>query len=199
MIKKALFLEYFTVGYNILEGIVSILVGLGANSIALVGFGLDSFIESSCGGIMVWRLKKSGKVDKCEEEKVEKKAIKLIAFSFFILAAYILYESVKKLYFLEIPEPSFWGIVITVVSILIMIPVFLLKNKIGRMKNLKSLVIDAKQSLVCMLLSVTVLLGLGLNYFYGIWWADPAAALAIVGFLIKEGYSALRKSKLCDY
>ncbi len=195
MIKKALILEYFTVGYNILEGVVSILVGLSAGSIALVGFGLDSFVESLSGGIMIWRLKKCDVVNKEEEKKIEKKAIRLIAVSLFILAAYILFESMRKLYLREIPEPSFWGILIAVISITIMIPLFILKNRIGRSKNLGSLLIDAKQTIACIFLSLALLLGLGLNYFYGLWWADPAAALVIVGFLIKEGFSALRNKR----
>src|SRR3990170_4921602 len=121
--KKALSLSYFTVGYNILEGIVSIFAGLLAGSIALVGFGLDSFVESLSGSVMIWRFRKYGTISKEEEEKVEKKAIRLIAYTFFILGAYILYESVKKLYFHEIPEPSLLGIIIAIISIIVM-PVF---------------------------------------------------------------------------
>lgn len=196
MIKKALILEYFTVGYNILEGVVSILVGLSAGSIALVGFGLDSFVESLSGGIMIWRLKKYDVANKEEEKKIEKKAIRLIAVSLFILAAYILFESMRKLYLREIPEPSFWGILIAVISITIMIPLFILKNRIGRSKNLGSLLTDAKQTIACIFLSLALLLGLGLNYFYGLWWADPVAALVIAGFLIKEGFSALFSNRL---
>lgn len=193
MIKRALWLEYFTVGYNILEGIVSVLVGWGANSIALVGFGLDSFIESLSGGVMIWRLRKNGETDEHEEKRAETKAIKVIGISFFILAAYVLFEAIKKLACQEIPEPSLWGIAIACFSILIMIPVFAWKRKIGRQKNIRSLLIDARQSLACMCLSVTMLLGLGLNYLCGWWWADPAAAIIIAGFLIKEGYEALKE------
>jgi len=193
MIKKALWLEYFTVGYNIIEGIVSILVGLGANSIALVGFGSDSFIESFSGGIMIWRLKKDGKIDEREKKKMETRAIKLIAISFFLLAAYVLFEAVKKLYFQEVPEPTIWGIAIALFSISIMIPVYFWKKKIGNKKNMRSLLIDSKQSLACMCLSVTMLLGLGLNYFCSWWWADPVAGIIITGFLINEGYHALKE------
>ena len=107
--KKALLLSYFTVGYNFLEGVVSILAGLLAGSIALIGFGLDSFVESLSGGVMVWRLSKHGEISLEEEEKIEAKAIRLIAYTFFILGAYVLYESIKKLYFREIPDPSLFG------------------------------------------------------------------------------------------
>ena len=104
--KKAVALSYFTVGYNVLEGLVSIFAGILAGSIALVGFGLDSFVESLSGSVMIWRLRKHGKISKEEEEKVEKKAIRFVAYTFFILGAYVLYESIKKLYFHEIPGPS---------------------------------------------------------------------------------------------
>src|SRR3989337_4545968 len=110
--RKALSLSYFTVGYNILEGIVSILAGLLAGSIALIGFGLDSFVESLSGGVMGWRLSKHGEIPLEEEEKIEAKAVRLIAYTFFILGAYVLYESIKKLYFREIPDPSLLGIII---------------------------------------------------------------------------------------
>jgi divalent metal cation (Fe/Co/Zn/Cd) transporter len=197
MIRKALILEYFTVGYNILEGIVSILIGLRAQSIALVGFGLDSFVESLSGTIMIWRLKKCGELCKEEEEKIEKRAVKLIGFTLFILAGYVLFESLKKIYFQEAPEPTIWGVIIAVISIAIMIPLFLWKNKIGKAESLKSLVTDAKQTIACVFLSCSLLFGLGLNYFFEIWWADPLAALIIAGFLVKEGYSAFKNKELC--
>ena len=104
--KKALWLSYFTVLYNIIEFIVSIIAGYLAGSIALIGFGSDSFVESLSGSIMIWRFKKHGKISEKEEEKIEKRATKLVAITFFILGFYILFESVRKLYFLEKPESS---------------------------------------------------------------------------------------------
>jgi divalent metal cation (Fe/Co/Zn/Cd) transporter len=105
--KKALSLSYFTVGYNILEGIVSIFAGVLAGSIALVGFGLDSFIESLSGGVMIWRFSKHGKISEEEEEKVEKKAARFVAYTFFVLGIYVLYESVKKHILHKVPEKAF--------------------------------------------------------------------------------------------
>jgi len=99
--KKALLLSYFTVGYNILEGVASIAAGLLAGSIALVGFGLDSFVESISGSVMIWRFRKHGKISEEEEEKVEKKAVRFVAYSFFILGAYVLYESSKNCIFMK--------------------------------------------------------------------------------------------------
>lgn len=196
--KKAILLSYFTVGYNILEGIVSIFAGLLAGSTALIGFGIDSFIESLSGTVMIWRFRKHGKISKEEEEKLEKKAIKFVAYTFFILGAYLLYESIKKLYFQEIPKPSFLGIIIAVISIIVMPVLFYMKYQTGKSMGSRSLVADSKQTLACVFLSVALLIGLGLNYLYGLWQADSIVGLVIVIFLIKEGYTTLKEEKLCS-
>ena len=195
--KKALLLSYFTVGYNVLEGIVSILAGLFAGSIALVGFGSDSFVESLSGGVMIWRFKKHGKITEEEEEKVELKATRLIAYTFFILGSYVLYESAKKLCFHEIPDPSLLGIIIAIVSIIVMPVLFYMKYQTGKSVNSKSLVADSKQTLACTFMSIALLIGLGFNYLYGLWWADPVVGLIIVVFLIKEGYTTFKEGKIC--
>ncbi len=191
--KRALFLSYFTVGYNIIEGIISIIVGLFAGSPALVGFGSDSFVESLSGSIMIWRFLKHGKISEIEEERVEKKATKLIAYTFFILGAYVCYESVKKLYFHEKPDPSLFGILIAIASIIVMPILFYMKNLTGKKIESQSLVADSKQTLACMFMSVSLLVGLSLNYYYGFWQSDPLVGLLIVIFLFKEGYSILKE------
>lgn len=195
--KKALLLSYFTVGYNIMEGVVSIFAGLIAGSIALIGFGLDSFVESSSGCVMIWRFIKHGKISKEEEERIEAKAIRLIAYSFFILGAYVLYESLRKLYLHEVPDPSILGIIIAIVSLIVMPVLFLMKYQTGRSIGSRSLVADSKQTLACVFLSIALLIGLGLNFLYGLWWADPIVGLIIVVFLIREGYIALKEERLC--
>jgi len=196
--KKALSLSYFTVGYNIIEGIVSIFAGVLAGSIALIGFGLDSFVESLSGGVMIWRFGKHEEMSEEEEERIEAKAVRLIAYTFFILGAYVLYESVKKLYLQEMPDPSFLGIIIAIVSIIVMPVLFYIKYQTGKTINSRSLVADSKQTLVCCILSVALLIGLGLNYLYGFWQADPIVGLVTVIFLIREGYIALKEEKLCS-
>ncbi len=196
--RKALFLSYFTVGYNFLEGLISIFAGVLAGSIALIGFGLDSFVESLSGGVMVWRLRKHGELSREEEDKIEAKAIRLIAYTFFILGGYVLFESSKKLYFREIPDPSFLGIIIAIVSIIVMPILFYMKYRIGVIIESRSLVADSKQTLACVLLSLSLLIGLGFNYLYGVWWADPIVGLIIVIFLIGEGYRALKEQKSCS-
>jgi divalent metal cation (Fe/Co/Zn/Cd) transporter len=195
--KRALLLSYITVGYNILEGIISIAAGVGAGSIALIGFGLDSFIESFSGGVMIWRFRHLDTLSREEEERVEKKAIKLVGYSFFILAAYIFFESTKKLIVHEIPEPSLLGIIIAFVSIIIMPLLFYLKFRTGKEVKSKSLVADSKQTLACTFMSLALLLGLGLNYLIGFWQADPIVGFIIVAFLMREGYEALKTQKLC--
>ncbi|MDI6853842.1 MAG: cation transporter [Deltaproteobacteria bacterium] len=195
--KRALLLAYLTVGYNILEGVVAICAGYLAGSIALVGFGLDSFVESLSGGVMIWRFRPHPGRTSEEEERLEKKAVKLVGYTFFILAAYVLYESVEKLWFQEAPSPSLLGIVIATVSLILMPALFYYKYSLGRSLGSASLMADSKQTLACALLSLALLVGLGLNYLYGVWQADPVIGLLIVVLLVREGCEALKEEKLC--
>ncbi len=195
--KKALYLSVFTVSYNFVEGVISVLLGSLSGSVALVGFGLDSFIESLSGGVMIWRFTRGSKLPPEEEARIESKAAKLVAYTFFILSAYILFVSLKKLYLREHPEPSVFGLIIAVVSLIVMPLLFYLKYRIGKTIGSRSLVADSKQTLACMYLSLALLAGLGFNYLYGLWWADPAAGLVIVVLLIREGYETLKEERLC--
>jgi divalent metal cation (Fe/Co/Zn/Cd) transporter len=192
--KEALSLEYFTVGYNVLEAFLSIFFGASAGSIALVGFGLDSIVESLSGLILIWRLQKHTIYSENEEMASEKKAIKLVAVTFFILAAYVLFESVKKLIFIEIPETSLPGIVIAVFSIVIMPVLSFKKRNLGIKINSKALVADSKETLVCAFLSASLLLGLTMNYLFGFWRADPLVGLIVVVFLIREGWESWKEA-----
>ncbi len=195
--KKALYLEYFTVGYNILEGALSILAGWLAGSIALIGFGLDSGVESLSGGVLLWRLFKHGKITEEEEERIEKKAVRLVGISFFLLGAYVLFESIRKLYLHDHPEPSLFGIIIALFSLVIMPILSYSKYTTAKKIASRSLMADSRQTLVCSLLSAALLIGLGLNYLWGLWWADPVSALVIVAFIFREGYEALAEGKSC--
>jgi cation diffusion facilitator family transporter len=189
--KKALFLSYFTVGYNILEGAVSIFAGVLAGSIALLGFGLDSFVESLSGGVMIWRFHQHKDLSEEEEEKLEKRATRLVACTFFILGAYILYESVKKLLVREIPEPSIIGMAVAVASVIVMPVLFAMKYRTGLQLKSKSLIADSKETLACLFLSIALFVGLGMNYQFGFWQADPIVGLIVVVFLSREGYEIL--------
>ncbi|MBR9681023.1 MAG: cation transporter [Candidatus Altiarchaeota archaeon] len=174
-------------------------IGLGAasNSISLVGFGLDSFIESLSGFVMIWRFGSHKNLTHKEEEKIEEKATKIIGYTFYILAFYILFESIKKLYLGKPTTPTFFGMIITGVSLIVMPYLYLEKQKISKKINRKSLEADSKQTLACMSLSLAVLIGLVANYLFGFWQADPLAGILISFILIREGYFTIRDAKLC--
>ncbi len=146
---------------------------------------------------MIWRLRKHGKISEEEEEKAERRAVRFVAYTFFILGAYVFYESIEKLYAHEIPHPSLLGIIIAVVSMIVMPILFYLKYQTGRSMGSKSLVADSKETLACVFLSGALLVGLGLNYLYGFWQADPFVGLVIVIYLVKEGYTTLKEGELC--
>lgn len=186
--RTALLLEYFTVAYNIAEAVLSILFGMLAGSIALIGFGLDSIVESLSAGILIWRLKQHDTGSREEEEKTERTAQRFVAVTFFILGLYVLWESADKLLGHGIAQPSPVGILIALASILIMPALAWKKQAVGNAIGSRALVADAKETLTCAFLSVALLIGLGANYLFGFWQADPLAGIIIVLFLFREGY-----------
>jgi divalent metal cation (Fe/Co/Zn/Cd) transporter len=196
--RKALHLAYFTIGYNVVECALALLAGAWAGSIALVGFGLDSLVESLSGGVMIWRFVGHETMSAAAEERLERRAVKIVGYTFFVLAAYVLYESVEKLVLQEAPAPSRLGICIAVASMIVMPGLFALKYRTGRALGSASLMADSKQTLACALLSVALLIGLGLNYWLGIWQADPGIGLVIAALLIREGRHTLKTEKLCS-
>jgi divalent metal cation (Fe/Co/Zn/Cd) transporter len=188
--KKALLAEYFTVGWNVFEGVVAIVAGVFAGSIALIGFGLDSYVEVASGVVLIWRLRKHGFGDE-EEEAAEKRAIFFVGLTFLLLALYVTFESGKKLVFHEHPEESLIGIILALVSLIVMPWLAWYKKQIAAEINSRALRADALETLACSYLSLTLVVGLGANALFGWWWADPVAALAMVYFLIKEGWEAV--------
>ena len=195
---KALMLSFFTVGYNIIEGVISILIGASTGSISLVGFGLDSFIESLSGAILIWRFTRNKTTLNSHTDEIEQKTIRLISCTFFILGGYVFYESIQRLINQKPPEQSVFGIIIAVVSILVMIGLYKSKRNVGLSNHIRSLVADSKQTLACIYMSITMLIGLGLNYFFHIWWSDAIAGVVIAGFLFKEGYYTFKEKELCN-
>ncbi len=193
--KKGLFLEYFTVGYNIIEAFASIVFGSIANSIALIGFGLDSVVESLSGLVLIWRLRLHGKIPEAEEERIEKRATRIVALTFFVLGFYVLFQSLKKLIGKEISDPSLPGIIIAIVSMIIMPVLTWQKYRTGKQIRSRALIADSKETLACAFLSVALLLGLGSNYLFGFWQADPVAGLIIVIFLFREGLEGWKESR----
>ncbi|MCK9375188.1 MAG: cation transporter [Syntrophobacterales bacterium] len=196
--QQALRLSYFTIGYNVVECALALAAGFLAGSIALVGFGLDSLVESLSGGVMIWRFARHESLSAEEEERLERRAIKIVGYTFFVLAAYVLYESLEKLILQEPPAPSLLGIIIAVASMIVMPLLFYRKYQTGKSLGSASLMADSKQTLACALLSVALLLGLGLNYWFGVWQADPIIGLVIAALLAREGYHTLKEKKLCS-
>lgn len=186
--RSGLHLEYFTVGYNILEAAASIFFGTAAGSIALVGFGLDSIVESLSALVLIWRLRLPDNGDREREEHAERRAEQFVALTFFILGGYILVESVSKLLTHEIAQPTLYGILIAVASLIVMPVLAWRKQVVGTAIGSRALIADSKETIACALLSVALLLGLGANYLFGFWQADPLAGLIIVAFLFREGY-----------
>jgi divalent metal cation (Fe/Co/Zn/Cd) transporter len=188
LLRRGLRLEFLTVGWNIVEGIVAVAAGVAAGSIALIGFGVDSFVESISGAVLIWRLgvEARGNADEERIEQVEQRAARLVAISFVILAAYVAFEALRSLVGQERPEASPVGIGLTALSIVVMLWLARAKRRTGEALGSRALIADSHQTFACWYLSVTTLAGLALNAAFGLWWADPLAALVIAGFLVKE-------------
>jgi divalent metal cation (Fe/Co/Zn/Cd) transporter len=191
--RKALRLEYTLISYNVLEGVIAVSTGWAAGSVALVGFGLDSAIEVMAAVILVWRLRQPGSLE--EESERERKALLGVGITFFVLSAYVLWQSAQSLLRREAPESSWIGILLAIASLIVMPLLGLAKRKIARAMGSRALEADALETFICAYLSLTLLLGLGLNALLNWWWADPLAALAMVPFLVKEGWEAIEEAR----
>jgi divalent metal cation (Fe/Co/Zn/Cd) transporter len=183
-------LEYFTIAWNTLEGLVAVVAGVLAGSISLVGFGIDSFIEVTSGGVLLWRMSVDADVRK--RERREKLSLRIVGVCFLALAAYVGYESISDLVSRKSPEHSIPGIVLACVSLVVMPILARAKKKVGNELGSAAMHADAKQTDFCVYLSVILLLGLLLNAALGWWWADPTAALIMVPLIAKEGVEAMK-------
>ncbi len=193
LLRHGLLLEYLTVGWNIIEGLIAIGAGIVSGSIALVGFGMDSFIESISGAVLIWRLRveRRGATDE-RIELVERRAERLVGVAFLVLAAYVTFEALRSLVGGEAPDASPVGIVLTAVSIPVMLWLAAAKRRTGEALGSRALIADSKQTRACWYLSVVALAGLVANAALGWWWADPLAALGIAVLLVREGLEAVR-------
>ena len=195
VVRRGRRLEYFTVIWNALEGLVAVGAGVFAGSISLVGFGIDSFIEVTSGSVLLWRMSVDANVG--DRERNEKRALRIVGLCFLLLAVYIAFESGNDLWFKRAPEQSIPGIVLACVSLVVMPLLSRSKRKVGHALNSAAMHADAKQAQFCTYLSAILLVGLILNAVFGLWWADPIAALIMVPIIAKEGFGGLQ-GKTCD-
>jgi len=186
--QRAIRLEYFTVGWNILEAVVALLAGGATSSIALVGFGLDSIIETMSGVTLLWRFRQR----RGEEARAESRAVKVVAATFFALASYVGFEAASDLWLRHAPHFSLPGLFLAALSLLIMPFLGVAKRRLAVQLKSPALAADGMETLLCAYLSGTLLLGLGANGLFGWWWADPVAGLVIAGFMVREGLETWR-------
>jgi len=177
--------------WNSAEAVVSIIAGLLAGSIALVGFGFDSVIECCSGAVILWRLAGEG-------ERRERTALRLVGFSFLALAAYVTYDAVSSLVHREAPERSLLGIGVAIASLIAMPLLARAKRRVARQLNSSAMHADSRQTDICAYLSAILLGGLLLNAVLRWWWADPMAALIMVPLIAREGVEALRGNTCCE-
>jgi divalent metal cation (Fe/Co/Zn/Cd) transporter len=196
LVRRGLLLNYLTIGYNVIEAVVSVAAGLVSGSVALVSFGVDSGIEVTSSLAAHWRLRSD--LDPKRRERVERLTHGIIGWSFLALAAYIVVESVTTLWQREAPEASPIGLVILVLSVLIMPVIAHASRKVARVLGSRALEADAAQTSLCAYLSVITLAGVGLNAALGWWWADPVAALGMVPIIGKEGLEGVRGEATCE-
>ncbi|MCA1691218.1 MAG: cation transporter [Actinobacteria bacterium] len=195
-VRRSRLLNRLTIGWNVAEGVVAIVAGTVAGSASLVGFGLDSGIEVSAALILAWRLGKE-KSPGCMAE-FDRRATRLIAVSFALLAAYVGAESIRDLAGHRPPEASSVGIVLAAVSLTVMPVLARAKRRLAPVLGSRAAVSEANQTSLCALLSAVLLVGLGLNAFFGWWWADPMAGLLIATLAGIEAVRTWRADVLAD-
>ena len=188
-------LEYFTIAWNSLEGLVAVIAGAIAGSISLVGFGMDSFIEVTSGATLLWRM--SVDADEESRERNERLSIRIVGVCFLALAVYVAYEGVSDLISRRAPQHSIPGIVLACVSLIIMPILSRAKKRVGKALDSAAMKADAKQTDFCVYLSAILLVGLLLNAALGWWWADPVAGLVMTPIIAKEGVEGVKGDPCC--
>ncbi len=196
LVRRGLRLEMLTLGWNSLEAVVALAAGWMAGSIVLIGFGLDSVIESASGAVLLWRLRRDA--DAARREHGERRALQLVGWSFFALAAYVAADAARSLWLRETPDRSAVGIVLAAVSLVVMPLLARAKRRVAARIASRALHADSRQTDLCAYLSAILLGGLLLNAVLGWWWADPVAALLMVPIIAREGRDALRGDHCSD-
>jgi len=193
LVRRAKQLAWLGVGWHGVEAAIAIGAGLVAGSIALIGFGADSLIESFAGFILLWRFAAS----RVTSEVAERRAQKLIAISFYVIAAYVGFEAVRSLLTGDHPEASWLGIGLAAITLVTMPPLATAKGRIGEKLGSSATKSEGQQNMLCAYLSAALLVGLGANALFGLWWADPVTALVIAGVAVKEGRESWRGDSCC--
>jgi len=193
LVRRAKLLAWIGIGWHGIEAVIAVGAGIVAGSIALIGFGADSLIESIAGIVLLWRFAAS----RASSEDAERRAQKLIALSFYLLAAYVGIESVRALFTGERPDASWVGIGLSIVTLITMPPLAIAKTRIGERLGSSATKSEGQQNMLCAYLSAALLIGLVANALFGIWWADPVTALIIAGVAVKEGRESWRGESCC--
>lgn len=191
LVRRIRLLVAATIGYNVAEAVIALTAGTIASSTALIGFGLDSVIEVASAAAVAWQF------SAIDHEKREKVALRIIAVSFFALAAYVSFEAVQALITAHRPDHSSVGMILAAVSVAVMPGLSYAQRRAARELGSRTAVADSKQTLLCTYLSAVLLVGLAANSFLGWWWADPIAALAIAAVAVKEGREAWKGDTCC--
>ena len=194
-VRRGILLSYATIGYNTFEAIGSLVAGMLAGSVALIGFGIDSVIEVIASIAAQLRLRADA--DLLRRSGAEGRTLRIVGWCFIGLAVYVTIDSVKSLYLRAEPERSWFGVTILVLSVIVMPALAWGKRQVANEMRSAALKAEAKQTSLCAYLSVIALAGVGLNALVGWWWADPAAALCMVPIIAKEGAEALRARDCC--
>jgi divalent metal cation (Fe/Co/Zn/Cd) transporter len=190
LVRRGRKLEYFTIFYNSIEGLVAIAAGIFAGSIALIGFGFDSIIEVTSGAALLWRL--YADVNEAKRKLIEAVSLRIVGVCFIALAAYLTYDSISSLIHRTAPARSLPGIILAAVSVVVMPYLAREKRKVASGIDSGAMAADARQTDFCTYLSAILLGGLVLNATLGWWWADPVAALVMAPIIAKEGVEAMR-------
>ena len=198
-LKHGFLLAAATVAWNVVEGIVAIVAGLRAGSVALVGFGVDSFVETASGAVVGWRFARELKgLDPERAELAEHRAARIAGTLLLVLAAYIVIDAGRRLLgFGEDARESLLGIIVTAVSLVVMPVLGWAKIRTAKALGSRALRADAYETIACAWLSLTTLVGLALNATLGWAWADPVAALVLVPLIVREGLEGVRGEECC--
>jgi divalent metal cation (Fe/Co/Zn/Cd) transporter len=195
LVRRGMWLNVVTMSYNLVEAFVSLLAGMMAGSVALVGFGADSLIEVSAAVAAQWRLRSEANV--ARREHAERTTIRIVGWCFLALAVYVAIDSVRTLWLREAPDTSIAGILLTAASVIVMPLLARAKRRVAHGLSSRALRAEAAQTSLCAYLSAITLAGLVLNATLGWWWADPVAALGMVPIIGQEALEALRGDH-CD-